>query len=201
MVCRFNLIMINLNHMKPKPIFIYAAIIVVGLVFFLFYADSGNQNPNMTPSPSGTITISPIPTLTPTPANSAKPTVSASPPVSYKTPSCNISGEIVFLDPAKGIYETRSAEFNWQNVDSPARHIFWNYTPDDGSFDFGPRIFASLPLPDGSYIPGVSVVKDKTPSVKSYSVTSYITYGVTDLRGVETIKNMLCTGSIKLTLP
>ena len=186
---------------KPLNIFIYAAIIVVGLVFFLFYADSGNQNPNITPSPSETVTVSPTPTSTPSPANSAKPTASASPPVSYKTPSCNISGEIVFLDLAKGMYETRNAEFAWQNVDSPARLIFWNYTPNDGSFEFGPRIFASLPLPDGSYIPGISVVKDKIPSAKSYLVTSYITYGITDSRGVETTKNMPCSGSIKLTLP
>ena len=185
--------------MKLKPIFIYAAIIVAGLVFFLFYADLGNQNLDITPSPSETITVSP--TLTPTPANSARPTVSTSPSVSYKTPSCNISGEIVFLDLAKGMYETRNAEFAWQNVDSPARLIFWNYTPNDGSFEFGPRIFASLPLPSGSYIPGVSVAKDKIPSAKSYLVTSYITYGVTDSRGGETTKNMPCTGSIKLTIP
>lgn len=187
------------NPLKSKTIFIFAAIVLVGLVFFLFYGNLVGQNPNTTPSPSETITASPTPT--PSPTNSAKPTHSASPSVSYKTPSCNISGEIVFLDLAKGMYETKNAEFAWQNVDSPAQLIFWEYTPDDGSFNFGPRIFASLSLPSGSYIPGISIVKNKTPSAKSYLITSYITYGVIDSRGVETTKNMPCTGSIKLTLP
>ena len=188
-----------LNSIRSKTIFIFVIVVLAGVALFLLYRDSWKQGPNITPSPSETITASPTPT--PTPANSAKPTHSASPSVSYKTPSCNISGEIVFLDLAKGMYETRNAEFAWQNVDSPAQLIFWDYTPKDGSFELGPRIFASLPLPSGSYIPGVSLVKDKIPSAKSYLVTSYITYGVTDSRGVETTKNMPCTGSIKLTLP
>lgn len=186
------------NLLKSKTILISAAVII-GLVSFLFYSDLGNQNPDITPYPSETITASPTPT--PTPTSSAKPTNSASPSVSYKIPSCNVSGEIVFLDLARRMYETRNAKFAWQNVESPAQLIFWEYTPNDGSFEFGPKIFASLPLPSGSYIPGVSIVKDKTTSAKSYLVTSYITYGVTDSRGVETTKNMPCTGSIKLILP
>ncbi len=111
--------------------------------------------------------------------------------------TCQLGGSINFLE--KNLYETRGAKIAYQNVDHPARLVFWKILPDDGTIIVGPNIFSGLPLPNGERPVGVSVIKDMLAG--SYNLTAAISYGVTDSRGVEKIYNADCTGSIIVNAP
>ena len=111
--------------------------------------------------------------------------------------TCQLGGSINFLD--KNLYEVKGAKIAYQNVDHPARLIFWKILPDDGSLKAGPNIFSGLSLPNGEHSVGVSIIKDLTAG--SYNLTANISYGVTDSRGVEKLYYVDCAGSITVIAP
>ncbi|MEK7154176.1 MAG: hypothetical protein AAB792_01325 [Patescibacteria group bacterium] len=145
-----------------------------------------------TPSPTGS---SPSPSPKPLLSSSAGTPVPSN--QIGKPVACQIGGSINFID--KNLYQTKGAQIAYQNVDHPARLIFWKIVPDDGSLKVGPNIFSGLPLPNGERPVGASI--DKEPTVSFYSLTAAISYGVTDSRGVEKIYNADCTGLVTITAP
>ncbi|MBI2062803.1 MAG: hypothetical protein HYT61_01015 [Candidatus Yanofskybacteria bacterium] len=111
--------------------------------------------------------------------------------------TCRLEGSINFI--SEDLYESKGAKIVYNNVDSPARLIFWKTTPDDGVLKIGPNIFSGLPLPNGEREIGVSI--EKAASAKSYTLTASVTYGETDERDVEKIKEASCFGIITVTMP
>jgi hypothetical protein len=143
-----------------------------------------------TPSPTGS-----SPSPRPSPSSGTGTPVPSS--QISRPAACQIGGSINFID--ENLYETKGAEIAYQNVDHPARLIFWKIVPDDGSLKIGPNIFSGLPLPNGEHAVGASI--DKDPTAGSYNLTAAISYGVTDSRGVEKIYNADCTGSVTVIAP
>lgn len=111
--------------------------------------------------------------------------------------TCRLEGGINFI--RQDLYESKGAKIVYRNVDSPARLIFWKVTPDDGVLKIGPNIFSGLTLPDGEREVGVTV--ERTTSAKSYALSASVTYGETDERNVEKIKEASCFGAITVTMP
>src|SRR3989344_4765433 len=94
--------------------------------------------------------------------------------------TCQLSGEIVFIN--QNLYETIGAKIAYQNVDDAIRQIYWKSNPDDGVLTIGPNLFENLPLPSGERNVGVAVNKETT--VKNYTLTASINYGIKNTNGI-----------------
>ncbi|OHB19496.1 MAG: hypothetical protein A2913_01175 [Parcubacteria group bacterium RIFCSPLOWO2_01_FULL_40_65] len=158
-----------------------------GLIFSAnFFRDKGSGGVSLeTPAPSETISPlpSPSPSLRPTSVQVAA--------------SCQITGQIVFLD--KNFYENKGAKIVYQNVDDPIRQIFWKSNPDDGVLAIGPNLFEDLPLPDGSRNVGLTI--NKEPFAQNYTLTASITYGARNARGIVEDRIADCTGKVFVQMP
>jgi hypothetical protein len=169
---------------------IFWLVVVLAGVSLLIFSNYGRHtnSPISQSSPS----LSPSPTATPTIKNTVVPS-----PSTQKTATCQLEGSIIFLK--ENLYETKGAKIIYQNVDSPARLLFWKTNPDDGALRIGPNIFSGLPLPDGEQPVGMTL--EKTPTAKTYILTASITYGMQKLTGTEEIKEANCSGSITVLVP
>lgn len=197
-------------------------VIAAGLGLIIFYSVLRNTGTvSKSPSPLTAAIISPPVSPTVSPVTTSGTTKTASPPPSAGDElfkgippqglvptsvtkeqitgpvTCRLEGGINFI--RKDLYESKGAKIVYRNVDSPARLIFWKITPDDGALKIGPNIFSGLTLPDGEREVGVTI--EGTTSAKSYAVDAAVTYGETDARDVETIKEASCFGVITVTIP
>lgn len=173
--------------MKVSKILFWFLVIMTGvglMVFASVFRGPKTVKSSNTPTPSLSQTTEPV----------FSPSGSIS---SQKPATCQLEGSINFI--SDNLYETKGAKIKYQNIDSPARLVYWKTVPDDDPFRIGPNIFSGLQLPTGEREVGVSLAK--TPVAKSYILTASVTYGVTDSRGVETIKTAPCSGLVKVTLP
>jgi len=202
----------------------WALVLAAGFGLIIFSSVSRNAGPNVqNPSPSTLAMVSPAvspaisPTIAPKITKAASPSPSASDdsesfeglPDQWLVPTsvpkeqitgpatCRLEGGINFI--REDLYESKGAKIVYHDVDSPARLIFWKVTPDDGTLKIGPNIFSGLALPDGEREIGVTI--EGTASAKSYALSASITYGETDARDVEKIKEASCFGVITVTMP
>lgn len=197
-------------------------VVAVAFVLIIFSLVSRNDIiGEKSPSPSAVTILSPTtsPTITPRATPRATRTVFPTPSVSDESfkgipdqllvptsvpkdqitgpATCRLEGGINFI--REDLYESKGAKIVYRNVDSPARLIFWKITPNDGVLKIGPNIFSGLALPDGEREVGVTL--EGTALAKSYTLSASVTYGETDARGVEKIKEALCFGVITVTMP
>ncbi len=182
-----------MNISSKTILWISLFIVGIGLIVFSSVFRDAKKRVSVSPAPTGaSLTFSPVP------SSSQLPTTKTPTPTTKMGPAtCQISGSINFM--SKSLYETKGAKIVYQNVDHPARLIFWKILPDDGSLKIGPNIFSGLPLPNGERFVGATPMGDFTAN--SYTLTASISYGVTDSRQVERIYNSACVGSITVTAP
>ena len=147
--------------------------------------DKGPGNISLeSPTPSETV----LPSLSPSP--------SPRPAPGQKGATCQISGEIVFLN--KNLYENKNAKIRYQNVDDAIRQIYWKSEPDDGVLTVGPNLFEDLPLPNGERNIGIAL--NKETFAKNYILTASITYGVKNAKGLVEEKIVNCTGKVSVDI-
>lgn len=208
-------------NISSKSIFWLAILIIGASLIFISLPSKNSKEPAISASPdissSTSISVSPTPKVTPRPTAKATtlpsnlpfPTTNPAYEGLVQTPvpanlitgpaTCQLEGSIVFS--SANLYETRGAKMKFQNVDDSARLIFWKFLPNDGVFNAGPNIFANVKtLPNGELTIGATWQSGKTPTVKDYTLTAVITYGVKTNSG-EMVKNSECTGSIKILTP
>ena len=206
---------------SSKVIF-WALVPAAGLGLMIFSSVSRNVGPSVkNPSPSTLAMVSPtvspdtVPAITPKATKTASPSSSDDGELFKGIPdqqlvptsvpreqitgpaTCRLEGGINFI--RGDLYESKGAKIVYHNVDSPARLIFWKVMPNDGVLKVGPNIFSELPLPDGEAEVGVTM--EGTASAELYTLTASVTYGETDARGVEKIKEASCFGAITVTMP
>ena len=145
---------------------------------------------------SGSVSLeTPAPSETVSPLSSPSP--SPRPTLVQAAATCQITGQIVFLD--KNIYENKGAKIVYQNVDDVIRQIYWKSDPDDGVLAIGPNLFEELPLPSGERNVGVAV--NKETAVKNYTLTASINYGVKNANGIIEERIANCTGKVSVQMP
>lgn len=171
---------------------IIVLIIGIGLIVFGSLVRNVKNPVALSPTPKISFSVSPAPSRSSLPA-----TKTPAPTNKMGPATCQIGGSINFI--SKNLYETKGAKIVYQNVDDPARLVFWKIAPDDGSLKVGPNIFSGLQLPNGERAVGVTPIKDFSADL--YTLTASISYGVTDSRDVERIHNAACAGLITVTAP
>lgn len=200
--------------MRKLSTLFWAVIIGVGVTFFII--GSGNdsepletnepviESPTPTPTPESTpapvVNKTPAPTPTPTPTPDDGFVMPTSPPRSEITgpASCILSGKVVFSDPNTAIND---ALITYDNVDSPARLIFWESSPGGDIFSIGPNIFSQIPLPSGDSEVTVVIDRETQPTVSHYSLTARVTYAIVDKDGGPiATRESECSGSIEVEL-
>lgn len=179
-----------------KQITIWIVVLVVGisLVWFFNISREESRKPEVSISVLATPVISSTPE--PSPTVPKKPLVSQQPDATnkYHPAECTLTGSITFLSPT--LYENKDANIIYKNIDSVARHIIWNVSPEE-NLSVGPNLFANLPLPDGTEDVTVSL-PDNSKS-KSYMLTAKVTYGVVVNRNLE-IRESHCSGQIPVKI-
>ena len=143
-----------------------------------------------TPTPSETVFLSPDSTSSPQASPSPRPR----PTLNQAATTCQIKGEIVFLN--KDTYENKGALIAYKNVDDVIRQIYWKADPNDGALTIGPNLFEDLTLPDGERNIGVALVKES--KAENYTLTASITYGIKNSRGGVEEKIANCAGKVSV---
>lgn len=172
---------------------IWLAILVFGIGLIAFSSFTRDAR-----APEPTVSVSTLPQLTNSPLSQL--TTSSTPKKSTsnnKIVACQLSGSIHFIN--DNLYETKGAKIAYQNIDDVIRQIYWTSNPNDGVLTVGPNIFEGLQIPDGEKSVGVSL--NRKTSVKLYTLTAAVTYGVKLPQGGEEEKIANCTGSVTVTLP
>lgn len=165
----------------------------LGLIIFVFvFRGQWLREPEITvspqPSPEATVgEATPILSFVPTPSIK----------IANPAATCQLTGSIDFIK--DDLYETKGAKISYQNVDDIIRQIYWKTNPDDGALVVGPNLFEQLVIPNGERQVGVSLIK--STSVKSYSLTAQITYGVKESNGNVKVKIADCSGSVIVNMP
>ncbi|MBI2003700.1 MAG: hypothetical protein HYS78_01850 [Parcubacteria group bacterium] len=171
-----------------NKVILWTIVLVAGaglLVLANIFRDKSSDNISLeTPAPSEV--VSP-------PMPSPRPTSLPGPVVA----SCQITGQIIFLD--RNIYENKGAKIAYQNVDDVIRQIYWKSNPDDGVLAIGPNLFEDLPLPNGERNVGVAVNKETT--VKNYTLTASINYGIKNANGIVEERIANCVGQVSVRMP
>ena len=168
---------------------VIASAVGIGLLVLInIFRDGGPNNiSKQTPAPSEVFISSPSPSASPRPSPSPKQIAA----------SCQITGQIVFLD--KNLYENKNAKIIYQNVDDAIRQIYWKSNPDDGVLTVGPNLFEDLPLPSGERNVGVAVNRETT--VKNYTLTASINYGIKNTNGIVEERIANCVGKASVQMP
>ncbi len=174
-------------------VILWIIVLVAGIGLIIsanIFQDKFLSNPTSqtTPTPSS----SESPSLTPAPSPSSSPKSSAN-----IAATCQLSGEIRFI--SKDLYETIGAKIVYQNVDDKIRQIYWKSNPADGTLTVGPNLFENLAIPNGQSDVGVALVKKST--IKTYTLTASITYGIKRADGFVEEREAQCSGSTKVTMP
>jgi hypothetical protein len=186
-------------------------VVIIGVGITLFIIGGGNdsepletdepvtESPTPTPTPGSTITPVVNKTPAPTPSDNGF-VIPTSPPRSEITgpARCTLSGKVVFSDPNTAIND---ALITYDNIDSPARLIFWENSPRGNIFSIGPNIFSQIPLPSGESRITVVIDGETQPTVSNYTLTARVTYAIVDADGAPiAIRESECSGSIQVEL-
>ena len=161
--------------MKRNLLLVTVGSAVVMLVFIVQEKWRNNDfNETISPSPSLSASVSPVPTVSPT------------------------------RDPnlvAKNTYDNQDALFTYTGVDHPARNILWKVSPED-TLSIGPNIYEKLPLPDGQSLLGISLPAQ--PKYRRYELTASVEYGRyegTDNEGAIRVRTAACKGKTVVVIP
>jgi len=190
-------------------------ILAIGMVLVIvFLTKKYSQKPEdlfLSPTPTTSTFVSPTPTPKtfnpPSSTNLGFPvsTSTTTPAPGLQDPTsivgrlapakCNLSGEIVFLEP--NIYESGKAFIEYENIDHEARLITWTAVPEY-DFSVGPNIFANLPIPAGKV--GLSAsLEDILPAQKEYTVKAKVNYGQLINKDIKLFEAE-CAGEIKIKI-
>lgn len=203
--------------MKSYSLIFWLVIIALGTTLYLMGdINSGDKaEPISTPTPVLEAANTPTPTYVPTSTSRAasdedegepfsgiprQGLVGTTPPRSSITgpATCQLSGgTITFLDEKAATHD--NAYIAYQNVDHPARLLFWEVNHDGDVLNIGPNIFDGLGLPDGQE--NITVTIEGEPQFTSYVLTVRINYGIVDKDGgVIGTEETNCTGNIIVNL-
>ena len=173
--------------MIKKQTILWLILLAVGasFVFISVFTDKGDEfdytnvtpSPTLTPSPSATVVV---PKKTPV--------------VNQKIASCDVGGEIYFLE--SNLFEDRGSFINYKNIDSISRLIDWKISPD-AQASIGPNMFSGLVVPDGSS--SVLISFNEKPSHRNFVLTASVSYGVL-INGEMVVKTAQCSGQVKVTI-
>lgn len=106
---------------------------------------------------------------------------------------CELSGgKIVFLSPTTARHD--NATFAYENIDDPARLIYWRAEPNDGVLRVGPNIFSDLKLPKGSTT--LTVTLNDQNHASRYTLTASASYGVWKDNAIIGTTTTECEGKI-----
>ena len=203
--------------MKNYSILFWLVIIALGATLYFMGDINNGEEADVTPTPTPTIeaTVTPTPTTmynpTPTPITTSddgdvfagfpdQGLSTDTPPRSAITgpATCQLSGgTITFTD--ENTANHNSVYIAYQNVDHPARLLFWHISNDDGVLNIGPNIFDGLILPKGQE--NITVLIEGEPKYKTYILTAQVNYGVEHQDGgiIDTAKSN-CSGEITVEL-
>jgi hypothetical protein len=110
---------------------------------------------------------------------------------------CKISGTVYIKGDDINLQKTNDAVFRYRNIDTQARVIYWNFSPED-EIKAAPNMFAQLNIPDSEYFP-VAFFFRSEPKYKEYTAKATITYGDWINGKVESGKRD-CEGEIKIII-
>lgn len=178
-------------------------VLFIGIIALLgcaayFAVQENNNASSSSPTPTGSISVSPVvtPTSSATPMATLRPRTGGfiGPTGLTKPATCALAGQIIFRQP--NLFESKNVSISYQNVDDEARLINWSMSPSD-ALTIGPNIFVALPLPDGSS--KITVALPQNPKSKSYTLRATVGYGQVIGNNVV-VKTAACTGSISVQL-
>ncbi len=183
---------------KTLPLVIAAIILAVAVIYFTRSGGNNNLSPSETQSASPSVSISA------SPSTSSGPDGPTSTPVSYDTPKCWLSGEIVFN--GKVFMHTGTQEFNYENVHDPHDIIRWQISPSTPlgtgpsgeTFSIGPNMFSGLEPIKGSDYLTISF-GELAPKYKEYQLSASIDY-VAVVDNAAKILNEKCSGKTTLII-
>lgn len=179
--------------MTKKSLLIWTLVLFLGLGTVALRKSWRKSN---LPMPS-LLTISPSPTLSaiPTAIVPEKGTAETSSILtSEQTAACQIGGQIKFISPTMA--EHLNAYLTYTGIDSPARLIKWQVTPNQ-DLKIGPNLAASLKLPDGRE--SINIVLPEKPIASNYKLSASMTYGRLINHEVK-IFEVQCQGQTKVLL-
>ncbi len=162
-------------------IFLVIAVLLLGAGIVVMTRDDSSvpSDGSSSPTPSGTVSVSPSSTFFPD-------------DISKRIPECMLAGTIEFTGQ---VFRHRDAFFRYDKVDDPHDLIVWKVSPEGEDVSIGPNRFSALPLPKGQET--LTLNFSASPQKKEYNLFASVQYPYF-VNGQVEILTKECSGSIRL---